>query len=97
MKQRRRIYYSAAQRSEIWDRWQRGESMSSIGRGFERGLPTIPASHWPLMSMFIFVIPKARGSAARMRTPIACSDNISREEPVYPYIVRQSSTPWHGS
>ncbi|MEA2920060.1 MAG: hypothetical protein QOF07_1321, partial [Bradyrhizobium sp.] len=22
MKQRRRIYYSAAQRSEIWDRWQ---------------------------------------------------------------------------
>jgi len=36
MKQRRRIYYSAAQRSEIWDRWQRGESMSSIGRGFDR-------------------------------------------------------------
>jgi hypothetical protein len=25
MKQRRRIYYSAAQRSEIWDRWQAGE------------------------------------------------------------------------
>ncbi|PTQ58866.1 hypothetical protein C8J45_1031, partial [Sphingomonas sp. PP-CE-3G-477] len=25
MKQRQRIYYSAAQRSEIWDRWQRGE------------------------------------------------------------------------
>ena len=36
MKQRRRIYYSATQRAEIWDRWQRGESMSSIGRGFER-------------------------------------------------------------
>ena len=32
MKQRRRIYYSAAQRSEIWDRWQAGEPMSSIGR-----------------------------------------------------------------
>ncbi len=32
MKQRRRIYYSAAQRAEIWDRWQAGESMSSIGR-----------------------------------------------------------------
>jgi hypothetical protein len=27
MKQRRRIYYSAAQRSEIWDRWQAGEPM----------------------------------------------------------------------
>lgn len=36
MKQRRRIYYSAAQRAEIWDRWQAGESMSSIGRGFDR-------------------------------------------------------------
>jgi IS30 family transposase len=36
MKQRRRIYYSASQRAEIWDRWQRGESMSSIGRGFDR-------------------------------------------------------------
>jgi IS30 family transposase len=36
MKQRRRIYYSAAQRAEIWDRWQRGESMRSIGRRFDR-------------------------------------------------------------
>jgi IS30 family transposase len=36
MKQRQRIYYSAAQRSEIWDRWQLGESMSSIGRRFDR-------------------------------------------------------------
>jgi IS30 family transposase len=36
MKQRRRIYYTASQRSEIWDRWQRGESMSSIGRRFDR-------------------------------------------------------------
>jgi IS30 family transposase len=36
MKQRKRIYYSAAQRAEIWDRWRRGESMSSIGRRFDR-------------------------------------------------------------
>lgn len=36
MKQRRRIYYTASQRAEIWDRWQRGESMSSIGRRFDR-------------------------------------------------------------
>lgn len=36
MPYRRRIYYSAAQRAEIWDRWQRGESMSSIGRAFDR-------------------------------------------------------------
>jgi len=36
MKQRTRRYFTAAQRSEIWDRWQRGESMSSIGRLFDR-------------------------------------------------------------
>jgi hypothetical protein len=36
MKRRGRIYDSAAQRAEIWDRWQAGESMSSIGRRFDR-------------------------------------------------------------
>ena len=36
MKYRRRIYYSAAQRAEIWDCWKAGESMSSIGRRFDR-------------------------------------------------------------
>src|SRR5437879_2392125 len=36
MNQRRRIYYSSAQRSDICDRWQAGEPMSSIGRRFDR-------------------------------------------------------------
>ena len=31
----------AKQRAEIWDRWQRGGSMSSIGRGFERDSSSI--------------------------------------------------------
>jgi len=33
---RTRINYTHAQKAEIWDRWKRGESMSSIGRAFER-------------------------------------------------------------
>lgn len=41
MKHRRRMYFSAAQRSEIWDRWQAGESMKSIGRRFDRGSSSI--------------------------------------------------------
>src|SRR5690606_9472347 len=41
MKQRRRIYYSAAQRAEIWDRWRRGQSMHDIGRLFDRGHSSI--------------------------------------------------------
>jgi IS30 family transposase len=41
MKQRRRIYFSASQRAEIWDRWQAGESMKSIGRRFDRGSSSV--------------------------------------------------------
>jgi len=33
---RTRINYSPTQLTEIWDRWQHGESLSSIGRLFER-------------------------------------------------------------
>ncbi len=36
MKQRTRIYYSAKQKAEMWDRWQRGESLNAIGRVFDR-------------------------------------------------------------
>jgi len=36
MSYRRRIYFTSEQKSEIWNRWQRGESMSSIGRLFDR-------------------------------------------------------------
>ena len=42
MKQRRRIYYSAVQRSEIWDRWQAGESMVQSDVGLT-GSPRSPA------------------------------------------------------
>jgi IS30 family transposase len=33
---RTRIKYTATQKAEIWDRWQRGESLTSIGRLFDR-------------------------------------------------------------
>jgi len=41
MKRRRRIYYSAVQRSEIWDRWLAGESMKSIGRRLDRASSSV--------------------------------------------------------
>ena len=37
MKQRRRIYYNEAQRTLMWDRWQKGDSMHAIARLFDRG------------------------------------------------------------
>ena len=33
---RTRINYTAAQKADIWARWQRGESLKSIGRLFDR-------------------------------------------------------------
>lgn len=36
MAYRTRIKYSAEQKSEMWDRWQRGESLNAIGRIFDR-------------------------------------------------------------
>lgn len=36
MKNRTRIKYTAEQKAEMWDRWQRGESLKSIGRVFDR-------------------------------------------------------------
>ena len=36
MAYRKRIYYTAAQRAEIWDRWQQGETLHSIARSFDR-------------------------------------------------------------
>lgn len=46
MSYRRRIYFTSEQKSEIWDRWERGESMSSIGRLFDRNSSSI----YPLLS-----------------------------------------------
>ena len=41
MKQRQRIYYTEAQKALMWDRWQKGESMASIARLFDRGHSSI--------------------------------------------------------
>jgi IS30 family transposase len=36
MAYRTRIYYTTAQKAEMWDRWQRGETLHSIARLFDR-------------------------------------------------------------
>lgn len=41
MKYRTRTFYTDKQKSEMWDRWQRGESLSSIGRRFDRASSSI--------------------------------------------------------
>ncbi len=36
MKQRSRIYYTETDKALMWDRWQKGESLNSIARLFDR-------------------------------------------------------------
>ena len=70
MKYRRRVFFTDKQKSEIWDRWQRGESMSSIGRGFDRASSSI----YPLLARTGGIRPPDR-----MRSRLALS-LIDREE-----------------
>lgn len=73
MKRRRRIYFTAEQKSEIWDRWQRGESMSSIGRGFERESSSI----YPLLSRTGGIRPPER-KRSRLSLTLGEREEISR-------------------
>jgi IS30 family transposase len=41
MAYRTRIYYTDTQKAEMWDRWQRGESINSIAQHFDRGHSSI--------------------------------------------------------
>ena len=36
MKQRPRIYYTETDKALMWERWQRGDSLSAIARHFDR-------------------------------------------------------------
>jgi IS30 family transposase len=73
MKRRRRIYFTAEQKTEIWDRWQRGESMSSIGRGFERDSSSI----YPLLSRAGGIRPPDR-KRSRLSLTFVEREEISR-------------------
>ena len=70
---RRRIYFTEKQKAEIWDRWQRGESMRSIGRLFDRGLSSI----YPLLARSGGIRPPER-KRARLALTLAEREEISR-------------------
>jgi transposase, IS30 family len=73
MKQRKRIYYTEKQKAFMWDCWQKGESLRSIGRHFDR----------PSSSIFMQLSPTGGiRPAPRSRAPTALSlcerEEISR-------------------
>lgn len=73
MKRRRRRYFTSEQKSQIWDRWQRGESMSSIGRGFDRTSSSI----YPLLSRTGGIRPPER-KRSRLSLTLVEREEISR-------------------
>ena len=73
MAYRKRIFFSVKQKAEIWDRWRRGESMSSIGRLFDRDSSSI----YPLLSRTGGIRPTPR-TRSRLSLTLAEREEISR-------------------
>jgi len=73
MKYRRRVFFTDKQKSEIWDRWQRGESMKSIGRGFDRSSSSI----YPLLARTGGIRPPDR-VRSRLSLTLSEREEISR-------------------
>jgi IS30 family transposase len=73
MKYRRRVFFTDKQKSEIWDRWQSGESMSSIGRSFDRASSSI----YPLLARTGGIRPPDR-IRSRFALTLAEREEISR-------------------
>jgi IS30 family transposase len=73
MKYRRRVFLTDKQKSEIWDRWQRGDSMRSIGRGFDRSSSSI----YPLLARTAGIRPAER-VRSRLALTLSEREEISR-------------------
>ena len=73
MKYRTRTFYTDTQKSEMWDRWERGESLSSIGRRFNRASSSI----YPLLARTGGIRPPKR-VRSRLALTLSEREEISR-------------------
>ncbi len=73
MKYRQRTFYTDKQKSEMWDRWERGESLSSIGRRFNRASSSI----YPLLARTGGIRPPER-VRSRLALTLCEREEISR-------------------
>ena len=73
MAYRKRIYYTNTQKAEMWDRWQKGESMNSIARLFDRGHSSIQG----ILSTTGGIRPRERRRSCHVLT-LAEREEISR-------------------
>ena len=73
---RTRINYTAAQKADIWDRWQRGESLNSIGRLFDRHSTSI----FGLLAPTGGIRPHPRRSAVNSIATVATITIVQRRQ-----------------
>ena len=73
MAYRTRIYYTEAQKGQMWDRWQRGETLHEIARLFDRGHSSIQR----ILAETGGIRPRERSRSARALT-LAERETISR-------------------
>jgi IS30 family transposase len=68
-----RIYYTDEQKKEMWDRWQKGESMNAIGRLFDR-------SHSSIQGILSKIggLPPAPRERSKLSLTLAEREEISR-------------------
>ena len=86
MAYRKRIKYTEKQKSEIWDRWKRGESLRAIGRVFDR----------PSSSIFVQLAPTGGiRPAPRKRAGVALT--LSEREEISRGIATGHSMRWIAS
>ena len=73
MKYRQRTFYTDKQKSQMWDRWERGESLSSIGRAFNRASSSV----YPLLARTGGIRPPKR-VRSRLALTLREREEISR-------------------
>lgn len=72
-KRYRRLGFTAAQSTELWDRWQRGERLKSIGRALGKSSSSI----WSHLTPYGGIRPRPR-SRSRLALTVAEREEISR-------------------
>ena len=83
--------FAAAEKTELWDRWKRGESLKAIGRAF--GKQSLIYFWWLRMVGVISILRCVRGRASHgliWRRKIACEKHAGRSQV---HRLRCSTTP----
>ncbi len=86
MRQGRRRGFGAAEKAELWDRWERGESLKAIGRAFAK----------PSSSIYFQLAPHGGiRPASRRRSRLALT-LVEREEISRGIVADESARRWQG-